>query len=117
MSSQSASPARGEVWGVNFDPTIGREQAGYRPALILSDDGLNQSSRGLVVVVQITGTARGLPTHIEVVPLGGGLTKPSVIMAEQLRSISKHRLGSRFGKVSQPTMDRVEQVVKFVLGF
>jgi mRNA-degrading endonuclease toxin of MazEF toxin-antitoxin module len=74
------SPVRGEVWEVNLNPTVGHEQAGRRPALIVSDNALNSGPRGLVVVVPITGTARGLPTHVPVVPPHGGLTKPSVIM-------------------------------------
>ncbi len=94
MSGGVANPTRGEVWEVNFDPTVGREQAGFRPALIVSDDALNAGPRGLVIVLPVTGTDRGLPTHIPVVPPEGGLTKPSVIMAEQLRAVSILLAGS-----------------------
>ncbi len=118
MSTQSgvASPARGEIWEVDFNPTVGREQAGRRPALVVSDNALNSGPRGLVVVIPVTGTPRGLPTHIPVTPPEGGLTKPSVIMTEQVRSVSKDRLGRRYGVVTQATMDQVDRILRIVLG-
>jgi mRNA interferase MazF len=118
MSSKSgvANPARGEVWEVNFNPTVGREQAGRRPALIVSDNALNRGPRGLVVVLPVTGTARGLPSHVPVTPPEGGLTKTSVVMTEQVRSVSKDRLGRRLGAVTTATMAQVEQILRIVLG-
>lgn len=110
------SPVRGEIWEVSLDPAVGREQAGLRPALIVSDNALNSGPRGLVIVIPVTGTARGLPTHIPVIPPEGGLTKPSVIMTEQVRSISRDRLGRRYGVVTQATMDQVGRILQIVLG-
>jgi mRNA interferase MazF len=112
----AANPARGEIWEVDFNPTVGREQAGRRPALIVSDNALNSGPRGLVIVIPITGTSRGLPSHIPVTPPDGGLTKPSVIMTEQVRSVSKHRLGRRYGAISQVTMDQVARILRIILG-
>ena len=118
MSPQSgvASPARGEIWEVDLGPTVGREQSGRRPALIVSDNALNSGPRGLVVVIPVTSTLRGLPTHIAVNSPEGGLMKPSAIMTEQVRSVSKDRLGRRFGIVNQATMSQVDQVLRIVLG-
>lgn len=115
-SSASGSPARGETWQVDFDPTVGREQAGRRPALIVSDNALNGGPRGLVVVIPLTGAVRGLPSHVLVTPPEGGLTKPSVIMTEQVRSVSKDRLGRRLGSVTRETMDQVDHLLRIVLG-
>ncbi|WP_165235119.1 type II toxin-antitoxin system PemK/MazF family toxin [Aquisphaera insulae] len=112
----AASPARGEIWDVDLSPTVGREQAGRRPALIVSDDALNSGPRGLVVVIPITGTARGLPSHVPVIPPEGGLIKPSVIMVEQVRAISKDRLGRRYGATTKATMDRVDRILRIILG-
>ena len=118
MSTRSGvvNPARGEIWEVDLNPTVGREQSGRRPVLIVSDNALNSSSRGLVVVIPVTGTVRGLPTHILVSPPEGGLSKPSVMMTEQVRSISKDRLSRRYGVVTQATMDQVDQILRIVLG-
>jgi mRNA interferase MazF len=54
----ASQPSRGEVWDLNLDPTKGREQAGNRPALILSVNLFNHGAAELVVVVPITRTER-----------------------------------------------------------
>ncbi len=117
-SSQSGapSPARGEIWGVDLNPAIGHEQSGHRPVLIVSANDLNSGPRGLVVVIPIAGTSRGLPTHIPVTPPEGGLTTASVIMIEQVRSVSKERLGRCYGVVSRATMSQVDPILRLVLG-
>ena len=116
IKSGVASPARGEIWEADLNPTVGREQSGRRPVLVASDNALNSGPRGLVVVIPITGTARGLPSHVPVTPPDGGVTKPSVIMTEQIRSVSKDRLGGRYGVITRATMDQVERVLRIVLG-
>ena len=109
------NPIRGEVWAVSFDPTIRHEQAGLRPALIVSGDELNRSVLDLVFVLPITGTDRRFPSHVLVSPPESGLTKPSVIMVEQLRSVSKARFGRRFGVVSPETMGQVDELLRTLL--
>lgn len=110
MSPRSGvvSPARGEIWEIDLNPTVGREQAGRRPALVVSDNALNSGPRGLVVVIPVTGTGRGLPSHVPVTHPEGGLTKTSVIMTEQVRSVSKDRFGRCYGVVTPVTMEQVE---------
>ncbi len=112
---QVAIPSRGDVVKVDLDPTLGRKQAGQRPALVVSADELNQSPAGILIVVPITGTDRGIPAHVRVEAGEGGLTKPSVIMADQVRTISRRRLGRTLGKVSPATMGQVEDRLKLVL--
>jgi mRNA interferase MazF len=92
-----ANPARGEVWLVDLDPTVGREQAGVRPAVIVSDDAFNHGPVDMVVLIPVTGTARGVATHVPVDPPEGGQAKPSVILSEQIRTVSKRRLIRRLG--------------------
>jgi mRNA interferase MazF len=116
IKSGVVSPARGEIWEVDLDPTVGREQSGRRPALIVSDNALNSGPRGLVVVIPVTGTVPGLPTHVPVAPPDGGMTKLSVIMTEQVRAVSKDRLGRRRGAVARVTMDQVDRILRIVLG-
>jgi mRNA interferase MazF len=117
MSTRSGvvNPARGEIWEVNLNPTVGREQSGRRPVLIVSDNELNSGPRRLVVVIPVTGTSRGFadPTPRSFPP-EGGLAKPSVIMVEQVRSVSKDRFGHH-GVVRQATMDQVDQILRIVL--
>ena len=97
-------PSRGDIWLVNFDPTKGREQAGNRPALVISINPFNHGPADLVTVLPLTSQAKGLPSHVLVRPPEGGLTLPSYIKCEDVRSISKQRLARRLGSVT--TTDR-----------
>jgi mRNA interferase MazF len=108
-------PLRGEIWLVTLDPTIGREQAGTRPALVVSDDLFNQSHAELVVVLPITSKSKGVRSHVPVSPPEGGLAAPSYIKCEDVRSISIQRLGRRLGKVTATTMKEVETRLRIIL--
>ncbi|MCI0391760.1 MAG: type II toxin-antitoxin system PemK/MazF family toxin [Acidobacteria bacterium] len=112
----SLGPSRGEVWFVNLDPTKGREQAGRRPALVLSVDPFNHGPADLIVVLPITSKAKGIPFHVKVKPPEGGLKQESFIKCEDVRSISKERLLQRLGTVTMKTMDQVEDRVRILLG-
>jgi mRNA interferase MazF len=107
---------RGEVWFANLSPTQGRGQAGHRPVLILSDDRFNSSGAELVIVLPITSRPRSYPTRITLGAREGGLKAASHIIGEQLRTISVTRLTKRVGAVEEPTMVKVEQVVRRLLG-
>ncbi len=104
-----ANPAYGEVWFADLDPTLGHEQAGERPVLVLSIDAFNQSQAGLVVILPITSRLRGIPWHVQVMPPEGGLTRPSVILCEALRSVSRQRLEHRIGNVNAATLQAVQE--------
>ncbi|MEO8097819.1 MAG: type II toxin-antitoxin system PemK/MazF family toxin [Acidobacteriota bacterium] len=110
-------PARGEVWDVDFDPVRGREQAGRRPALIVSVDPFNQGPAELIIVLPITRTDRHIRWHVPVQPPEGGLTSQSFIMCENARSISKLRLAKKRGRVSSSTALEVEDRLRILLGF
>ncbi len=104
-------PRAGEVWNINFNPQVGREQAGIRPALVISHDRFNLLPNGLHIVVPITGTDRGLAYHIPVSPPEGGLIKTSFIMCDQEKSQSIDRFIDRRGAVNDATLHRVQDVV------
>ncbi len=102
---------------VDLNPTRGREQAGMRPALVLSVDKFNHGPADLVFVVPITKTERRIPTHV-MVPAGeAGLTVDSYIKCEDLRSVSKDRLVRRLGVVSVLRIESVQKYVRLLLGF
>ncbi len=111
----SSSPLRGEVWMLNFDPTRGHEQAGTRPALILSVDVFNAGPADLVIVLPITSRARGVRSHVTVQPPEGGLRVTSFIKCEDVRSVAKERLHRRLGAVSVQTMAEVEDKLRILL--
>ena len=108
-------PARGEIWTVTFDPTRGREQAGRRPALILSADIFNQSPAELVIVLSLSTKEKRLRSHIAVDPPEGGLKRRSWIRCEDIRSVSKDRLSKRWGSVTAQTIAAVEDRVRILL--
>lgn len=111
-----STASRGEIWLVGLDPTKGGEQAGMRPALVVSVDIFNHGAAELVVVIPITSRAKGIPLHVEVQPPEGGLTMTSFIKCEDVRSISTSRMVKRLGKVSDHTIELVEDRLRILLG-
>jgi mRNA interferase MazF len=110
------NPSRAEVWLADLNPTRGHEQAGRRPVLIVSDDVFNHGPAGLVIVLPLTSTHRGVPSHVPIMPPEGGLKTPSVILCEAIRSIAKDRLVQQWGTVSPATIAVVEDRLRILLG-
>ncbi|MBX7235590.1 MAG: type II toxin-antitoxin system PemK/MazF family toxin [Caldilineales bacterium] len=109
-------PSRGEIWLADLDPTRGHEQMGWRPVLIVSANLFNHGPAGLVFVLPLTRTFRGIPVHVPVEPPEGGLREPSYILCDGLRSIAKERLhGPPWGKVSAATMRQVEDRLRILI--
>ena len=114
--STSPPPVRGEVWLADLDPPFGHEQAGRRPALIVSVDSFNSGLSGLAVVLPITSRKRPLPLHIPTDPPQGGLRVPSAILCDAVRSIDQRRLVSRWGDLDAATLLLVEDRLGRLLG-
>jgi mRNA interferase MazF len=108
-------PSRGEIWFVDLNPVRGHEQAGKRPALVVSVDLFNGGPAGLIVVLPITTREKGIPFHVEIYPPESGLPEKSFIKCEDIRSISKERLLSPAGEVSPPAMAAVEDRLRILL--
>ncbi len=115
-----ANPSRGEIWLADLESGRGHEQAGQRPVLVVSDDAFNAGLAGLVMAVPLTSkTAKSkkIPAHIRIDPPEGGLKTPSVILCDQLRTISKNRLGkSAWGTISVATLAEVDKTLRVLLG-
>jgi len=108
---------RGEIYSADLNPVVGSEQGGVRPVLVVQNDIGNRYSP-TVIVLAITskmGKAR-LPTHVDVPAGEAGLTKPSIILAEQIRTLEKTRLGDRLGLLGPKEMARVEAAIFASLG-
>lgn len=108
-------PSRGEIWTVTLDPARGHEQAGTRPALVISVDAFNEGPADLVVVLPITSQAKNIPFHVEIKPPEGGLSLVSFIKCEDIRPVSKERLKQRRGTVSPATLEAVEDRIRILL--
>jgi mRNA interferase MazF len=103
---------RGEVWWVNFDPSVGGEIKKKRPAIIVSNNVANKHLNRLQVVPVTSHVGRVYPSEAVVMVKG----KASKAMADQLTTVSKLRLINHAGKVSHTDMQRVEQAIKVQLG-
>ncbi len=110
-----SQPSRGEVWSVNFDPILGREQAGTRPALVLSVDKFNHGPAELVIVLPITSKDKRQPIHVSVTPPEGGLRLPNFIKCDDIRSVSKQRFKRFHGTLSARTLAEVEKRMRILL--
>lgn len=111
-----SEPSRGEIWLVDLDPTRGHEQAGFRPALIVSVDLFNHGPSGLAVVIPLTSRDKGIPFHVTIDPPEGGVSQTSFVKCEDVRSMSRERLSRRLGLVSEETLSEVEDRLRILLG-
>lgn len=104
----SATIAPWDVWWTDFDPQVGREQAGLRPAIVVGTAFACQLPNDLAFVLPCTTTDRQLPFHPPVTSLG----RASFAMCDQLKSISRKRLARRHRARLQP--DEIDSI-RFVL--
>jgi len=108
---------RGEIWAADLNPTRGREQAGLRPVLIVSDDQFNLGPLDMAIVAPLTSTLRAWPTRVPITPPEGGIGIASEIQCDQLRTIDIARLIRPYGAAVEPTtMARVASILRFLLG-
>lgn len=117
MPSEWRDLRRGDIVRVRLDPVEGSEQAGERPALILSPDLINENSP-VVLVAAITSkrTEKVYPFEALIEPPHGGLTLRSKVMLMQIRSIDKRRIMRRDGQLDPEVMSRVDLALKIATG-
>ena len=104
-------PRQGNVYRVQFDPAIGSEIRKTRPAVVISNNAMNQFAK-TVLVMPVTSGRHEYYLRIPVSPPEGGLAKPSVVATEQLRAVDKTRVGRRLGKLDRLTMQAIIQAVQ-----
>ncbi|WP_028510305.1 type II toxin-antitoxin system PemK/MazF family toxin [Ruminococcus sp. NK3A76] len=108
---------RGEIYYADLSPVVGSEQGGLRPVLIVQNDVGNKHSP-TVIAAAITSKhdkAR-LPTHIEIGGKGCGLSRDSVVLLEQIRTLDKRRLRERMGKLDSTAMNEINSALTISFG-
>ena len=108
---------RGDIYYADLSPVVGSEQGGMRPVLIVQNDTGNRHSPTVIAaaITSQVGKAR-LPTHIELSAQSYGLSRDSVILLEQIRTIDKSRLRERMGRLDESTMNKVNNAIAVSFG-
>lgn len=109
---------RGEIYFVDLNPTKGREQAGNRPVLVLSNNTINKLPLVVTVVVGTKGKniSRDYLTNVRISSSDSGLSMETVFLCFQLRSLDPNRFQERpAGKVSGEILARIEDAVRYCL--
>lgn len=108
---------RGDIYYADLSPVVGSEQGGVRPVLIIQNDIGNRYSP-TVIATAITSQVNKakMPTHIEIDAGGFGLSKDSVVLAEQIRTIDKRRLKEKIGHLDGILMDKVNEALEISFG-
>ena len=108
---------RGDIYYADLSPVVGSEQGGMRPVLIVQNDTGNRHSPTVIAaaITSQTGKAR-LPTHIELTARSFGLSRDSVVLLEQIRTIDKKRLREKMGHLDEGMMSAVNDAIGISFG-
>ena len=108
---------RGEIYFADLSPVVGSEQGGMRPVLIIQNDAGNRHSPTVIAAAITSRTGKAnLPTHISVAARSCGLTRDSIILLEQIRTIDKTRLRERMGRLDGSAMAKVDSAIAVSFG-
>ncbi len=108
---------RGEIYYADLSPVVGSEQGGIRPVLIIQNDVGNRYSPTVIAAAITSQREKAkLPTHISLIAESCGLTKDSVILLEQIRTIDKRRLKERMGLIPVDAMKQVDHALEISFG-
>jgi mRNA interferase MazF len=110
---------RGEVHWAQLAPRSGSEQQGNRPAIIVSNDGFNETSGWRSIIVVPVSTSKGQvtrgPTAVPLPKGAGGLTADSVALCHQVTTLDRAKLTRRMGRLPDDLLAEVEEGLKAAL--
>ena len=102
---------KGDLFFADLNPVVGSEQGGVRPIVIIQNDkGNKYSPTTVVATITSRQTKKPLPTHVEI-KVGNGITKKSIVMLEQIRTIDKARLLEHIGTLEQEDVKRIDEAL------
>lgn len=108
---------RGDIYYADLSPVVGSEQGGVRPVLIVQNDVGNKFSPTVIAAAITSQTAKTrLPTHININADRCGLSKDSVVLLEQIRTLDKRRLKERMGTLDINAMQKVDSALTISFG-
>ena len=108
---------RGDIYFADLSPVVGSEQGGVRPVLIVQNDVGNKHSPTVIAAAITSQREKAkLPTHIELEADSCGLSKDSVVLLEQIRTIDKKRLKEKIGHLDDKLMTKVNAALEISFG-
>jgi len=108
---------KGDIFYADLSPVIGSEQGGVRPVLVVQNDIGNRYSPTIIIAAITSQINKAkLPTHVEISGDDYGLSKDSVLLLEQIRTIDKRRLGEKIGHVEDDIIEKVDEALRISLG-
>ena len=106
---------KGDLYFADLSPVVGSEQGGVRPVLVVQNDVGNKYSPTIIVAAITSQTKAQLPTHVKLEAADGGLSKNSVVLMEQLRTIDKRRLKDKVCHLDSAMLDKVNHALEISL--
>lgn len=108
---------RGEIYYADLSPVVGSEQGGVRPVLIVQNDVGNRYSPTVIAAAITSQKEKSkLPTHIEINSQVCGLSRDSVVLLEQIRTIDKKRLKEKMGHLDEGSMGQINHALSISFG-
>ena len=108
---------RGDIFYADLSPVVGSEQGGIRPVLIVQNDTGNKHSPTVIAAAITSQTSKArLPTHINIAGGSVGLSKDSIILLEQVRTIDKQRLKEKMGHLDDEFMTEINNAIAVSFG-
>ncbi len=108
---------RGDIYYADLSPVIGSEQGGVRPVLVVQNDVGNRYSPTIIAAAITSQINKAkMPTHIEISAETCGLSRDSVVLLEQVRTIDKKRLKEKIGHLDEERMDKVNFALEVSFG-
>lgn len=105
----------GDIWLAELDPTVGHEQGGRRPVVVVSSGDLHSLPIDMVVVVPLTGHDRGLVTQPRIASEGSDLSRAGFARPEDVRAVDAARLRRRLGEASPTELAEIRKVLRYFL--
>ena len=108
---------RGDIYYADLSPVVGSEQGGVRPVLIIQNNVGNRFSPTVIAAAITSQNSKAkLPTHIRLYADNSGLSKDSVVLLEQIRTLDKRRLKEKMGTLNSYDMYKVDEALSISFG-
>ena len=108
---------RGDIYYADLSPVVGSEQGGIRPVLIIQNNIGNRFSPTVIAAAITSRESKArLPTHIHLYADNSGLSKDSVVLLEQIRTLDKRRLKEKMGTLNSSDMFKVDEALSISFG-